>query len=44
MRDQENQERESIKPNRAIESFEMIAKIFQPELSILRINGGTERA
>ena len=42
VRDQQNQKRQSVEPNRAIERFEMIVKIFQPQLSLLRINGRTE--
>src|ERR1700736_1132939 len=44
VRDQQNQERESVKPNRAIERFEMIVKIFQPQLSLWWINGRAEGA
>ena len=43
MREEQNEKRESIKPDRAIERFEMVVGIFKPQLSISWINGRTER-
>ena len=44
VRDEQNQKAHPVKPDRAIKRLEMIVEIFQPQLSILRINGWAKRA
>src|SRR5436190_8105119 len=44
VRDDQGKKSNAVQPDRAIKSFEMIVEVFQPQLSIFRINRQTQRA